>query len=201
MKRVFCFLTILFWCLPLHAQLRPGNVELSLSLAAGSLAARTEVSGEGRETATSESSRLYAHLFARPGIFITKGLEFEPELQWTAVEGVEPAVALSGNLAYNFVIPRSRLVLFLLAGYGVSNGIPTFGHLAGRMTDALDITLINAGAGMKVFIVRQAALRMEYRFQRYRYSYDETVADEVSYNVLNTWTYHNFLLGFSVFFQ
>ncbi len=71
----------------------------------------------------------------RFGFFLWKGLEFEPELLLAAerykvyddtgalaVSDHETGYILSGNLLYNFKMKSSRMIPFVLAGYGFGNG-------------------------------------------------------------------------------
>jgi len=71
-------------------------------------------------------ARGFLALTARPGFYIVDGLVLEPEILWTAVEGTEPSFSLSGNLAYNFNVPKFHVTPFVLIGYGTGNAILFF---------------------------------------------------------------------------
>lgn len=182
----------------LYSQTKKGAWELSMSGNFGSVSTKTESeSSFGRQEFKSEAQG-YLSLIARPGIYLTDGLVLEPEILWTALEGTEPSLRLSGNLAYNFNFPKSRVTPFVLIGYGTGNAIPFFQQLLFRSSNELDISLLNLGAGVKFFFSERAALRTEYRFQRYRQ--EETFgsgAFQVTQKQINN--FHNFFFGFSVF--
>lgn len=179
------------------SQTKQGSIELSFSANAGSTTSKFETTSESNSS-TSESSQAFFSLAMRPGIFLANGLELEPEFLWTAIEGREPALSLVGNLAYNFGIPRSRVIPFILAGYGAANGLPRFERMIGKSTNDLDISLWDIGTGVKFMISRQAALRVEYRFQQFAYEMSQEVFT-AQVTEKYTWDVHNVFLGFSVF--
>jgi hypothetical protein len=193
-----------FVCVPLllaafagtaAAQTGTGSWELSLSSTLGTASQSTETEYGGRTTTHDGESQGYLSLALRPGFFVVNGLSIEPEFFWTAVEKVPPTFSMSGNVSYTFLIKESPVSPFLLAGYGVGNGIPLFQRLFLRSSDEMDITVLNLGAGVKVFLSEAIAFRAEYRYQRF--------AEETSYPAGPTYRrtsdYHNLLLGFSVF--
>jgi opacity protein-like surface antigen len=144
----------------------------------------------------------------RLGIFIWKGLEFEPELMLTAehYKYTEPGYSdtghstgyiLSGNLLYNFKLNGSpRMIPFVLAGFGFGNG-----DLEGTDVDnyypigSPKTTLLNLGVGVKYMFGNIAALRFEYRFRGGRIKYTEDLTEYT-----DKVNFHTFLLGLSLFF-
>ena len=122
------------------------------------------------------------------GYFITNALEIEPELLFSKYEHCESKFIVSMNLAYNFggSNPDRKIVPFLIGGGGISNtillypGTPTWG------LEEKSFTVLNAGAGAKIFLTSQVALRLEYRYQQFFESRD--------------YYYHNVFLGISAFF-
>ena len=179
----------------LSGQMRRGSFELSCAATAGSENIRIETTFPS-ESFVSESSQLYASVALRPAVYFMSGLALEPEFIWTALERAEPCFELNGNLVYTVVYPRGKVFPFILAGYGAANSIPRFDRLFGKQTDDLDITVLNAGAGLKILAFPKTAIRLEYRFQRFTYEQSE---GEQSVTVKYRWLFHNVYLGFSVF--
>ncbi len=124
---------------------------------------------------------------ARYGYFITNVLEFEPELMFSKYKNSDLGFIASANLSFNVSRSNSdnKIVPFILAGGGIAN---TFIWLPDALYEGLDDThgVLNAGAGLKVFLTNQIALRLEYRYHRFFMSRD-----------LN---YHNLYIGISAFF-
>ena len=186
---IFCAAAILF-CgyTALHSQIKPGALELSMSGNVGSVSRLETFQGRGVEL-----SQGYLSLIVRPGFYVFKGLAVEPEIFYTSyfsiITGGDAVFLLNGNLAYNFSIPDSRITPFVLIGYGTGNGIPPF-----KLFDSFDesnFRLLNVGAGVKLFVAKQAALRIEYRFQRYSQGEDHW------YRTVTT--FKSLFFGFSVF--
>lgn len=176
------------------AQLQAGTVELSFSGTLGSMSRETEVT-YGGSTRTSEAEPTdYLSLALRSGVFVYRGLSIEPEFIWTAIEGDPPAFSLSGNLSYTHRQESTAVAPFVLVGYGIGNGIPIAQRLTGRSSSSMDIPVLNLGGGLKIFLGQSAAVRVEYRFQRF-------VQEETGYSVTarQTTQFHNLLVGFSVF--
>lgn len=144
----------------------------------------------------------------RLGIFIWKGLEFEPELLMMmshykqtgpgySDSGHQTAWILSGNLVYNFVLKKSpRMIPFVLAGYGIGNGDyePAWDTDTYYGTSPKD-SLFNLGAGIKYMFGNIAALRCEYRFRggQIKYTTEGGAGKDKVY-------WHTILVGFSIFF-
>jgi opacity protein-like surface antigen len=105
-------------------------------------------------------------------------------------------------LAYTFSIPESPVKPFLTAGYGIGNGIPIMQRLMDRSSDDLDIPVVRVGGGMKIFLSKQVALKLEYRYERYSYENSSSFAYygySYSYSQKVISNYHNVLFGISVF--
>ncbi len=100
----------------------------------------------------------------RLGVFIVEGLEFEPEVLLMFASERDPVYVLNGLLSYNF-LSVGKAVPFLLAGYGVANTVPFFN--VPLTSYDFSVGVVNAGAGVKVFLSEDIALRIEYRFQRF----------------------------------
>jgi hypothetical protein len=194
-KKIIIPICLLFALGTLRAQTQQGTWELSLSGHLGSVSISSESGGPYGTSSSSSESHTFLSLTLRPGLYILDHLALEPEVLWTAIEDEFPSFSLSGNLSYNFAIPDSRVVPFILAGYGVGNTIPLFQRALFRYSDKLDISVLNLGTGLKIFLAERAALRVEYRYQRYSqeqsYSY--------GYTSKTTEGFHNVFFGFSVF--
>jgi opacity protein-like surface antigen len=140
----------------------------------------------------------------RIGFFLWKGLELEPELFLAAERykeyddtGVlkysdhQTGYILSGNLLYNFKMKSSRMIPFVLAGYGFGNG-----DLEGIDVDQWDTgaktSLLNFGAGVKYMFGNIAAFRFEYRFRGGQIKDSDATITKVQF--------HQVLFGISLFF-
>ena len=198
MRATFVIISFVFVTAFLHSQNMPGTWEFSLSGTMGSFSLSTESSISLGTPISSSESYGYLSLAIRPGLFIAKGFEFEPEIFWTAMKDQPPALNLSGNLAYNFTISNSRLSPFLLAGYGVGNAVPIFQRVFARSSDKFDIPLLNVGAGLKYYFSDWIALRTEYRYQRYSWE-NSYASGAYSSTMKYAWNFHNVFVGFSVF--
>lgn len=144
------------------------------------------------------------NLPVRLGFFLWKGLELEPELMFTWIyennSGWIPqhytGYLLSGDLLYNFnKKPSSRILPFILAGYGIGNGIPYAGTVDIFYFPIHRVTTLNLGAGLKLLFGNTAALRLEYRFRKLRYKLGYAEDDLSSY----TAGHHGIYLGLSLF--
>jgi len=194
-----------------------GVLAISFLLASGGMAqernyrAELSFSGTGGWVSTSYSSgsqssssdaQGYLTLVSRTGIFVYEGLSVEPEISLTAIEGTEPALVFAGNISYTFTPPNSNVCPFILGGVGIGNAIPMGPNPLGRTSDALDVFMIGAGAGLKVFLTESAALRFEYRYQHFSHEYEyvtsyyptmkKSTAD-IAYNM------HRVFIGVSIF--
>jgi len=142
----------------------------------------------------STSSYSYLNVPVRLGLFIWKGLEIEPEVQFTIPMNSggkgDTTYFLLGNITYNFKT-AGKLVPFIGGGAGFGNGIPIFGMIEGGSGDKT--TAFDGVAGVKFLIGKVAALRAEYRFNRYTWDADWMLEKEKG-------TYHQFFVGLSLFF-
>jgi len=174
---------------PLASQTQQGSWEMSMTATFASI---SETMSSGGSSSTSDAQG-YVVVGVRPAIYVIDGLSIEPEFLWTAIENLPPVFSISGNLSYTVSLEESKnFKPFVLAGYGVGNGVPLARMLFFRQSDALDISLLNLGAGVKAFFSEAFALRAEYRYQRHGYT--------TSGGTDITWNTHNIFLGFSVFF-
>jgi len=125
----------------------------------------------------------------RLGILVTKNFEIEPEILFAKYEEQDAGFILSCNLAYNFSLPdpESRTVPYLFSGIGFSNTIVHLPNCAMSGAEDETWTPLNLGGGVKFFLSNSAALRWEYRFQKFMGEWD--------------YTYHNIFLGVSAFFK
>ncbi len=132
-------------------------------------------------------------LAGRLGYFFTKNVEIEPEITIGKIsedifdDENKMAYILSCNLAYNFT-PDSKSVPFVLAGFGLANTIPYLHDVVIWGSEDETLTIINAGMGIKLFIGKNVAVRLEYRFQHYFGGED-----------IGDYNFHFGLVGFSVF--
>jgi len=184
MKTVVCLLAlvIFFGSSVLYGQIEKGSWEMSVAGTFGSVSSSTN-GNDG------ESTSLIS-IAARPGYYVINGLSIEPELYWTAIENERPIFNLAANVSYTFRVAESGVSPFVLAGYGIGNGIPIFQRLIFRSSDEMDVSVLNAGGGVKFFVTKSVALRAEYRYQRFNQEGD-------SFETTANW--HTILFGFSVF--
>ncbi len=202
MKLTCLLLALIVLMLPGTAmsQIHQRGWEFSVSGTFASLSTKTETSGAGGTTTSETASQNLFSLLLRPGFFVIDGLEIEPEFLWGLASNGPPSYSVSGNVAYNWMVPNSQVALFALAGYGVGNGIPALERMVTRSSEAFDITVLNLGAGTKVFVSKQVAFRAEYRFQQYTHNLSGAVsAGGSSPTTKYIYSFHNAFLGVSVF--
>jgi opacity protein-like surface antigen len=142
------------------------------------------ISGSYQNYSTGSSSGGSSAFLISPrlGFFIYKGLELEPEILFMTSSEGSPVYMLNGNISYNF-ISKGKTVPFLLIGYGLANTVPFFS--VPMFKTGFTVGVLNIGAGFKVFLKEDIAIRLEYRFQNfsgqgntmtyYSYSYTEKV--------------------------
>jgi hypothetical protein len=170
---------------------------LVVLISATAVFAQTEKGDKELSIAASFMSRKYEHGEAwtvinipiRLGIFVTKNVAIEPEILFAKYEEQDAGFILSCNLAYNFTLsdPESRTVPFLFSGFGFSNTIVHLPDFAMSGAEDETWTPLNLGGGVKFFLSKSAALRWEYRFQKFMGDWD--------------YTYHNIFLGVSAFLK
>jgi opacity protein-like surface antigen len=93
-------------------------------------------------------------------------------------------------------IEGSPLAPFVLAGYGIGNGIVAFHKVVVRSSDEMDIPILTLGAGLKIFLSPAVAFRAEYRFERLTAEDSFAPGGPTLKEALLS---HNVFLGFSVF--
>ncbi len=184
--------------IPATAQTDSGSWEFSLAGNIGSTSTSTEYTYGGRTTSSDGEARMYLGLDLRVGAYVASGFSLEPEIYLLAIDKVPPTWNLGANAAYTFTIPESPVKPFLTAGYGIGNGIPLMQRLLNRSSDELDIPVLRAGGGVKVFFSRYVALKVEYRYEHYSKE-DSYSAGPYSSTTKAAINYHNVLFGFSVF--
>ena len=123
------------------------------------------------------------------GYFVWKGLEIQPEVMLTKFKYDDASFLVSLNLAYNFMM-RTKLVPYVLAGFGLGNGFSYVGIVEGS-TD-LHSTALNFGAGAKYLVGTAAAFRLELRYSHYHFT--ETDFTPFNYDSFQIFT------GISLFF-
>ena len=120
----------------------------------------------------------YASLAFRTGFYpiLGEGLSIEPELFYGRTYG-QNALNVSGNLSYSLGIGYWPVVPFVLVGYGLGNGVPYNAYMPNSLqlpnaSNYTDISVINAGVGVKVMTLGGRALvRLEYRYQAFNAKY------------------------------
>lgn len=150
-----------------NAQFRTGDLELSLSGSAGRWTITTKSTGY-----EDSESRSYLYLGISPGFFLANGVSIEPEVAMGAMESAYPAWFVLGNLSFTFSNESGSLGPFVRAGYGISNSIfPVPGTYAiARISNKMNVQVLNLGIGLKVRIVGSAYLRSEVNYKRYSWS-------------------------------
>lgn len=153
----------------------------------------------------SESSSIL-NVPVRFGVYLVKGLEFEPEVLLTIPMSSGGAdntgIIFLGNLAYNFRISET-VVPFVLAGGGYGNA-EEFYSAAFKAGQDVGIAVVDAGVGVKFLFGKTAALRLEYRF--INYSGSKTVTGHYWWGETYTETYdygrtdNKVFTGISIFF-
>lgn len=162
-----------------------GNWELNFSASIGNLSTTKSSSSSGAYSSYSgekTESMFYVQLGVIPAYFFTDGLSFEPEINLLIQnqEGVDnkPALSFLGNLSYTFNIPNKKFAPFIRAGYGISNSvqIPAVIGGLGRVSDKLDVGVLNAGAGIKILVSEKILIRTELNYRRYSYGIDSNMS-------------------------
>jgi hypothetical protein len=153
---IFFLLLISFPLQLLFAQTEKGDKELSI--AASFMSRKFERADEAWHA---------INLATSIGIFVTDGFEIEPEILISKYKDEDMGIVLSGNLAYNFNTSNGNPVPFILGGAGYANTIIFLPRAAYEGDEDDNWTVINGGAGLKIFISKPIALRLEYRFQKF----------------------------------
>lgn len=174
MRTVLILITFFIFTLPVQSQFLPGRVELQLFGTVGSVSeSSTYVTSSGEEETYDDESMSYAYIALTPGYYVARGVSIELELGLRAAEGVRPAQLALANLSYSHSFPTSPIALFARAGGGLSNGvsIPNFLDLMYR-SDGFDVTVLQAGAGIKIRTGRSGIIRVEVNYRNQRYDRD-----------------------------
>jgi len=163
------------------AQVLPGKFELGLSASYYNLKFDDEA-----------GSLSYLSLPVRFGWYIWGGLELEPEIQIFVPmgdDGGDTTYLAQGKLLYNFALGK-KLELFLGGGAGAGNGLPIYNVIeGGNNYKSFDIVGL---AGLKVRVGNSAAIRIEYRFNRFNWT--------TPYLTEKEWgNLHQVLVGVSLF--
>ncbi|HDT13238.1 MAG TPA: hypothetical protein ENO03_02655 [Candidatus Aminicenantes bacterium] len=164
------------------AQVLPGKFELGTSICYYNLKF---------DDAESEALN-YLSIPIRFGWTFWQGLEIEPEVQLFVPmgdTGGDTAYFLQGKLLYNFSL-GGNVVPFIGGGAGIGNGIPVFGIVEGGSD--IKTFAFTGLVGLKLRIGNSAALRIEYRFNRFSW--------EDEFSIDKDWgNWHNVLVGVSIF--
>jgi opacity protein-like surface antigen len=145
----------------LFAQPREGkNIELGLS-------------GSYQNRSSGGSSESVGAFLLNPkvGFYVFEGLELEPEMSFMFYSGYNPSYVLNANVSYNF-ISTANSTPFLLIGYGRANAVPFFN--VPSMSMDFGVNVLNLGAGTKVYLNENVAIRIEYRYQRFTGNHQNT---------------------------
>ncbi len=133
----------------------------------------------------------------RLGYFLTNWLEVEPEVILSKTDYYDDYPNEWSYLANLDVLAHfsvsGRVLPFVLAGAGFGNGVPARGFVIGSSEQRA--TVLNFGAGLKVFVVSFGAIRVEYRFTRFSVTYPSYPEAETTKGGM-----HQIFLGVSVFF-
>jgi Outer membrane protein beta-barrel domain len=154
-------------CSSAIAQFRKGDTELSFNLGLGSRSMK--VSGHGYEDSESYN---FMYLGVSPGFFLAQGISVEPEIAFMAMEKQLPTWYFLLNICYTHALEGTKVAPFARAGIGIANGIPALpGTLTVfRVSDQLDVLVLNVGGGVKYQIAGAAYLRAEANYKRYSWS-------------------------------
>lgn len=174
-----------------------GSWELNFTGSLGSIESSAEYSSSYFSGEESES-RKYFELGITPAYYLIDALSIEPEINIFALEKSQPSFLFLGNLAYTFKIKNSNVYPFLRAGYGISNSIqiPVNRDIS-RMSNSLDIGILNLGGGIKVSLSESVLLRTELNYRKFTYTNDDS---NIFYNSSYTYKLSSIalLLGFSI---
>jgi len=113
----------------------------------------------------------YISLEGRAGFYpiLGEGLSVEPEAAFGRTNA-KNAVNVSANVSYGYGMGYWPAVPFVLAGYGMGNGIPLDVPMPQQVgvTSNTGVGFINAGGGVKIMAFGGRGLfRVEYRYQAF----------------------------------
>jgi len=172
MRTVLILIALFLFTIPTQAQFLQGQYELQLSGTAGSVSETMSWNGtEGSNEV--ESSLTFAYIAVTPAYYIFRGVAVEFEAGLRAVEGYRPAQSLLLNLAYTHFFRGTVVAAFVRGGGGLSNGImnPVHWHPGGAK-DSFDVTVLQAGAGLKLRAGNTGFVRVELNYRQQDYDAD-----------------------------
>jgi len=180
------------------AQFKQKDVELSLSGSFNSW--KTSSTGSGQ---TNSSERTIGILSGSAGYFVVDGLSLEGEVGIVAVEDEDAAQYVLAGISYTSLSPGSNIAPFVHAGYGISNAVqyPMLGGAPMKITDEMDVKVLNLGGGLKYLVNPWAALRLELNYRTHSWSRENTYYGYSSpYTSKTDYQYANLgvMLGFAV---
>jgi opacity protein-like surface antigen len=161
------------------------------------------IAGSAQAFVDDGGSMLLMNMPLRVGAFVVGGFEIEVEGIATIGEGcydTEVGYIESLNGSYNFPV-GDKLLQFVLVGYGFTNSMPLGNVLADKEYDNMTLSVINAGLGWKFLLTPKAALRVEYRMQKFsgKRTYDYWYFG-IPYTYDVDFTLHSIFFGVSLFF-
>lgn len=177
--KMFVSILIVFFAVEtIFAQIEKGKIEFS-----------TAASFMSRKYEYSEEAWTSINVPIRLGYFITKNIEIEPELFFTKYKEEDVGFMAIGNVAFNFIPSgeNGKAIPFLLGGFGYGNSGTFLPNFLMPGSEDKTWTVLNIGAGVKMFVADPVALRFEYKLQKLMGDTDAT--------------YHFVLTGISLFFE
>lgn len=151
-----------------YAQFQKGDVELTLDGTIGMNSSSSKSQGS-----SSSSDRNFMVLTLAPGFYVVDGLSLEPLIGITAVEDYKPGFLLLANVSYTNYLKAQNLGLFFKIGYGLSNAASVPGmNSYNRLTEDLDISVLNLGGGAKFLLGSKAYIKTELNYRRFSWERD-----------------------------
>lgn len=152
------------------AQFQKGTTELAMSGNFGTSSTKSSSNSLYGNNSSSQSIN-YATLNVIVGFFLADGISLEPEVGWFAAEQQKPMNFLLVNISYTMPNPTSKVSPFIRAGYGISNSfaVPSMNAM-GRVSDKMDVGVLNLGAGVKYLVGTDFALRLEVNYRKQSFS-------------------------------
>ncbi len=171
--RGVCFI-ISFWAISvftLFSQYKRGDIELGMSGSGGSITS-TSSSTNGNVSEENSESKSYAEISIIPGYYFSDGLSIEPELGFYFYEGAAPSIFLLGNLSYTLPSYGTRVASYAKLGYGLANSLMHPINIGGlfKVSNNLDVSVLNFGIGIKFLVTSSVELKTELNYRRYSYS-------------------------------
>jgi hypothetical protein len=183
-----------------------GDWELNFSAGIGDLTSSSKSSSTstyGSYTNDNSESWFFLQLGIIPAYFITEGLSIEPEInlliQKEEDKESQTASSFLANLSYTFNIPDKNFAPFIRIGYGISNSLQfptTLGDLM-KISEDFDVTILNAGAGLKVLLSPSVIFRTEINYRRHSYN-RESSNGGYNFSSENTLSSITGIFGFSI---